>query len=142
MGHLARMQTFPLFFGLLRSLPHIFPFSCFSFCPGSLYFVHFRSFRQFVYVQSRPRASVTFVQRNKKTKTSGKLRLSSTFLWPITECAQLHRKLMNNNYVPRFPILSRTRRMCQRKNIAMVLKVELILCCNIIWLNFVKPLLY
>ena len=43
----------PLFFGLLRSLPHILPFTCFSFCPGMLYFVHLRSFRQFVYVQPR-----------------------------------------------------------------------------------------
>ena len=54
-----------------------------------------------------PRASVTLVQRNGKTKTSGKMRLSSAFHWPLTERAQFHRKLINNNFVPRFPILSR-----------------------------------
>ena len=51
-----------------------------------------------------PRALVTLVQRNGKTKTSGKMRLSSAFHWPSTERAQFNRKLRNNNFVPRFPI--------------------------------------
>ncbi len=42
-----------------------------------------------------PRASVTPVQRNEKTKTSGKIRLNSRFHWPLTERAQFHRKLIN-----------------------------------------------
>ena len=61
-----------------------------------------------------PRALVTLVQRNGKTKTSGILRFSSTFHWPTTEHAQLYRKLINNNFVPRFPIQSRERWMCKR----------------------------
>ena len=56
--------------------------------------VHFGSSYMFSLV---PRASVTVVQRNGKTKTSGRLRLSSTFHWPITERAQLRRKLINSN---------------------------------------------
>ena len=52
-----------------------------------------------------PRASVTLVQRNGKTKYSGKIRLSSAFHWPLTERAQFHRKLINNNFVPRGPFL-------------------------------------
>ena len=60
-----------------------------------------------------PRALVTLVQRNGKTKTSGKMRLSSAFHWPLTERAQFNRKLINNNFVPRFPILSRSRWMCK-----------------------------
>ena len=51
-----------------------------------------------------PRALVTLVQRNGKTKTSGKIRLSSAFHWPLTERAQFHRKFINNNFVPRFSI--------------------------------------
>ena len=58
-----------------------------------------------------PRALVTLVQRNGKTKTSGKMRLNSAFHWPLTERAQFIRKLINNNFVPRFPILSRAGRM-------------------------------
>ena len=61
-----------------------------------------------------PRALVTLVQRNGKTKTSGILCFSSTFHWPTTEHAQLYRKLINNNFVPRFPIQSRERWMCKR----------------------------
>ena len=53
----------------------------------------------FVQVQSRTRASGTLGQRNGKTKTSGKMRLSSAFHWPLTEHAQFHRKLINNNFV-------------------------------------------
>ena len=60
-----------------------------------------------------PRALVTLVLRNGKTKTSGKIRLSSGFHWPLTERAQFHRKLKNNNFVPRFPIQSRARWMCK-----------------------------
>ena len=60
-----------------------------------------------------PRALVTLVQRNGKTKTSGKIRLSSGFHWPLPERAQFHRKLINNNFVPRFPILCRARWMCK-----------------------------
>ena len=59
-----------------------------------------------------PRALVTLVQRNGKTKTSGKMRLSSAFHWPLTERAQFHRKFINNNFVPRFSILSRARWTC------------------------------
>ena len=59
-----------------------------------------------------PRALVTLVQRNGKTKTSGKMCLSSAFHWPLTERAQFHRKLVNNNFVPRFSILSRARWTC------------------------------
>ena len=55
-----------------------------------------------------PRAFVTLVQRSGKTKSAGKKRLSSAFHWPLTECAQFHRKLINNNFVPRFPIPSPT----------------------------------
>ena len=51
-----------------------------------------------------PRAHVTLVLRNGKTKTSGKMRLSSAFHWPLTERAQFHRKLINNDFVPRFSI--------------------------------------
>ena len=60
-----------------------------------------------------PRALVTLVQRNGKTKTSGILCFSSTFHWPTTEHAQFYRKLINNNFVPRFPIQSRERWMCK-----------------------------
>ena len=73
---------------------------------------------RFAYTQSRcipslvPRALVTLVQRNGKTKTSGKMRLSSAFHWPLTERAQFHRKLINNNFVPRFSILSCARWTC------------------------------
>ena len=63
--------------------------------------VHFGSSYMFSLV---PRASVTFVQRNGKTKTSGKHCFGSTFHWPLTEHAQLHRKLKNNNFVSRYPI--------------------------------------
>ena len=59
-----------------------------------------------------PRALVTLVQRNGKTKTSGKMRLGGAFHWPLTERAQFHRKLINNNFVPRFSILSRARWTC------------------------------
>ena len=58
-----------------------------------------------------PRALVTLVQRNGKTKTSGKMRLNSAFHWPLTERAQFIRKLINNNFFSRFPILSRAGRM-------------------------------
>ena len=61
-----------------------------------------------------PRVFVTLVQRNGKTKTSGIQYFSSRFHWPATEHAQLYRKLINNNFVPRFPIQSRERWMCKR----------------------------
>ena len=38
---------------------------------------------------------------------------SSTFHWSTTEHAQLYRKLIKNNFVPRFPIPSRERWMCK-----------------------------
>ena len=60
-----------------------------------------------------PRASVTLVQRNGKTKTSGVMRLSSAFHWPLTERAQFNQKLINNYFVPRFPIPGRARWMCK-----------------------------
>ena len=60
-----------------------------------------------------PRASATLVQRNGKTETSGIDRLSSAFHWPLIERAQFPRKLINNNFVPRFPIPSRAPRMCK-----------------------------
>ena len=62
-----------------------------------------------------PRALVTLVQRNGKTKTTWIQYFSSTFHWPTTEHAQLYRKLINNNFVPRFPIQSRERWMCKRR---------------------------
>ena len=42
-----------------------------------------------------------------------KIRLSSAFHWPLTERAQFDRKLINNNFVPRFPILSCARWKCK-----------------------------
>ena len=42
-----------------------------------------------------PRASVTLVQRNGKTKTAGKIHLNLGFHWPLTERAQFHQKLIN-----------------------------------------------
>ena len=45
------------------------------------------------------RAFVTLDQRQGKTKTSVIQCFSSIFHWPKTEHAQLHRKLINNNFV-------------------------------------------
>ena len=71
-----------------------------------------RTSRHSAHAQSTIGALVTLVQRNGKTKTSGKMRLSSAFHWPLTERAQFHRKLINNNFVPRFSILSCARWTC------------------------------
>ena len=53
--------------------------------------------------QSRPQSLRSPCPAERENEESCKKRLNSAFHWSLTERAQFHRKLRNNNFVPRFP---------------------------------------